>query len=69
MIDRIESDEEYSQIIRRLCRYMTKNPLAFKSTYINAKGEEVEQKQLDLKDSLSVSSFEGTKLEALDGEK
>ena len=69
MIDRIENDEEYSQMIRRLCRYMTIDPLAFKSTYINAKGEEVEQKQLDLKDSLCVSSFEGTRLEIVDGEK
>lgn len=69
MIDRIENDEQYSQIIRRLCRYMTIDPLAFKSTYINAKGEEVEQKQLDLKDSLIISSYEGTRLESLDGEK
>lgn len=63
MIEKIDTDEEYSQIIKRLCRYMTKDPLALKSTYVNAKGEEVLQKQLDLKDSLLISSSEGTKLE------
>lgn len=69
IIDKIEHDEQYSQMIRRLCRYMTIDPLAFKSMYINAKGEKVEQKQIDLKDSLCISSFEGTKLEIMEGEK
>lgn len=55
MIDRIENDKEYQQIIRRLCRYMTKDPLAMISE--NYSGERI--KQPDLKDSLLVGSSEG----------
>lgn len=55
MIDKIENDEEYQQIIRRLCRYMTQDPLAMVSNSYSGK----RVNQPDLKDSLSVASDEG----------
>lgn len=56
VIDRIDKDEEYSQLIRRLCRYMSLNPYAKKSKDY---GNNIII-QNDLKDSLLQPTSEGT---------
>lgn len=64
MIDRIENDENYSQIIKRLFRYMTVDPIAKKS--LTYKGEDIIQP--DLKDSLMSYTTEGTQSDLVDKE-
>lgn len=56
MIDRINNDEVYSQIIKRLFRYMTVDPIAMKS--VNYNDDEVLQP--NLKDGLMEHTTEGT---------
>lgn len=56
ILDKIDNDENYAQVIRRLCRYMTVDPLAMKSK--DYAGNLVEQP--DLKDSLLIATTEGT---------
>lgn len=63
MIDQIECGE-YSQLLKRLCRYMTIDPIAMQSN--DYSGNQVNQP--DLKDSLLISSTEGTRLEELDSQ-
>lgn len=55
IIEKIDKDVTYGQSIRRLCRYMTVDPLAKKS--VDLKGNTVLQE--DLQDSLLVSTKEG----------
>lgn len=56
VIDKIDNDEQYGQLIRRLCRYLTEDPLSTKS--VDLSGKDVYQ--VDLKDSLQIQSAEGT---------
>lgn len=56
IIERIDNDEKYSQLIRRLCRYLTINPLSTKSVDLSNK----QVLQPELKDSLQIISKEGT---------
>lgn len=63
VVDKIDNDEVYGQLIRRLCRYLTIDPLSSKS--VDLSGKEVYQ--ADLKDSLLDNSIEGT--ETIVGEK
>lgn len=56
VIDKIDNDEQYGQLIRRLCRYLTEDPLSTKS--VDLSGKDVYQ--VDLRDSLQIQSAEGT---------
>lgn len=58
VIEMIDNDEMYSQLLKRLCRYLTTNPLAPKSKDLS--GKIVYQK--DLQDSLQEQSSEGTNI-------
>lgn len=62
IIEQIENDENYAQILRRLCRYMTIDPISAKSK--DYAGNIVVQK--DLKDSLFISTKEGTYFDYVD---
>lgn len=58
VIDKIDNDDKYGQLIRRLCRYLTLDPLSTKS--VDLSNKPILQK--DLQDSLQVISKEGTGL-------
>lgn len=62
IIDKIERDSSYAQVLRRLLRYMTINPLGAKS--LDYSNNEIIQE--DLKDSLLNYSYEGTLVKHID---